>query len=93
MDASKVCLGVPFYGYNFDIDNGEYISYRDIIKDDPATLSVQDQTGEIYYNGRTTIAAKTELAQDYGGIMVWEISQDAAAPYSLLDVIVSTMNP
>lgn len=91
--ASKVCLGVPFYGYNFNVGDGEYISYRDIIKDNPEDLWKQDQTGKTYYNGSTTIAAKTELAQNYGGIMVWEISQDAEAPYSLLDVIDSTMNP
>lgn len=91
--AGKVCLGVPFYGYNFAIDNGQYVSYRDIIASDPDGLSPYDVSGETYYNGINTIEAKTALAQNYGGIMVWEISQDAAAPYSLLDTIYNGMHP
>ena len=34
---------------------------------------------EVYYNGVATIAEKTRYAREHlGGIMVWELTQDAA---------------
>lgn len=91
--ASKVCLGVPFYGYDFSKpDDQMYTAYKDIIASNPATYSPYDVKDQIYYNGMNTIETKSLLAKNYGGIMVWEISQDAGAPYSLLDVIYSTLN-
>lgn len=93
VQADKICLGVPFYGYDFAINNGQYISYRNIIAANQSVLSQTDVSGETFYNGIPTIQRKTTLAQSYGGIMVWEISQDADAPYSLLDAIYNQMHP
>lgn len=88
---SKICLGVPFYGYDFsDLENIAYTSYRSILAAHSNAWN-SDQVGQIYYNGESTIARKTALAKNYGGIMVWEISQDGAAPHSLLDVIHAAM--
>lgn len=44
---------------------------------------------EVYYNGPDTIAEKTRYAmENLGGIMIWELTQDAAGEdQSLLQVI------
>jgi len=81
----KVFLGVPFYG------RGPATTYSDIIKDNPALFSQQNQSGDIYYDGIPTIKSKTKYAweKNAGGIMIWELGQDVAAtsPYSLLNAI------
>jgi chitinase len=86
----KLTLGVPFYGYDFGESPVEGYSYRYIVSLDPANAD-QDQFDEVFYNGRNTIAAKTQLAlTSLGGIMIWEIGQDAFGAnieYSLLRVI------
>jgi len=41
----------------------------------------------IAYNGAVTMAKKAELAKNYGGIMIWELTQDAKGEKSLLKVI------
>lgn len=87
--ADQCVLGVPFYGYDFD-NKGKSLRYSNIVtlQENAAYL---DQIGQIYYNGKPTIAVKTALGLEYGGIMIWEISQDAPAPHSLLDTIYSTI--
>ena len=51
---------------------------------DPSFANI-DQLGDIYYNGRQLIQLKTELArQEAGGIMFWELGQDAFDELSLL---------
>lgn len=93
LSASKVCLGVPFYGYDFSLPVDEMArTYAQIIADHPTSWD-DDQVGQMFYNGAATIAQKTTLAKNYGGIMVWELGQDAEAPRSLLDVIYNTMHP
>jgi hypothetical protein len=81
----KVFLGVPFYGRTPET------TYSDIIKDNQAVLSQQNQSGTIYYDGIPTIKSKTRYAyeQGAGGIMIWELGQDVAvtSPYSLLNAI------
>jgi chitodextrinase len=47
-----------------------------------------DTYSGVGYNGITTIKSKTDLAWDQGGgIMMWELSQDAVGTYSLLSAI------
>ena len=47
---------------------------------------------EVNYNGPATIRRKTELAlQVAGGVMIWELSQDASGAASLLRVIGETV--
>lgn len=73
--AGKIALGIPFYGRNA---KREARSYGDLVTEadfDPT----KDEVNGFAYNGRTTIAAKTDhvLKQGLAGIMIWEVGQDA----------------
>ena len=85
----KLVLGVPFYARP-----GGAI-YRTLLANDPATASgdrILFKGVEQNYNGPATIRRKTELAlQLAGGIMIWELSQDARGSDSLLRVIGETV--
>ena len=88
---NKAVFGVPFYGYRWSGGKkGEALTYADILSQAP-TAATQDQVdlagSTVYLNSRTTIAAKAVLAKTYGGIMVWELGQDAAGDASLLKAI------
>jgi len=87
---SKAVYGVPFYGYSWTGAKGEALTYADILGKNPAAAT-QDQVeiagSTVYLNSRTTIAAKAVLAKTYGGIMVWELGQDATGDASLLKAI------
>lgn len=85
----KLVLGVPFYGRPGNA------TYRTLLASDPATANgdrVLFNGVEQNYNGPATIRRKTELAlQLAGGIMIWELSQDARGSDSLLRVIGETV--
>jgi len=91
--GNKLTLGVPFYGYGFGANNTTSdLNYRTLVNDYPGAetkdslLLTNGQTG--YYNGIPTIKAKTRLAmQQLGGVMIWELSQDATGDLSLLKTI------
>lgn len=76
MPADKVVLGVPFYG------RPSWGSYSDILAKDPEACQKDiflNKDKAIYYNGIPTIKEKTLWAcGNAGGIMIWELSQDAA---------------
>ncbi len=88
----KVVYGVPFYGIEWPAAGGEpnILAYAELLVRDKAAAS-QDQLESngtvVYLNSRTTIQAKAQLAQTYGGIMGWELSQDASGDASLLKAI------
>lgn len=87
VSKEKLVLGVPFYGKDFtDSKNVHSLSYKDILAKHPDAHS-KDKIGLLYYNGKATIKEKCGIARKYGGIMVWEISQDSNDKHSLLDVI------
>ncbi|WP_130733202.1 glycosyl hydrolase family 18 protein [Flavobacterium sp. J27] len=98
--ADKLNLGVPFYSHSFinATTAGPDRNYSDIVADNPANADV-DQIGNDpngyneYYNGRPTIANKVTLAHNegLGGIMIWELGQDAFNQYSLLTTIATTL--
>lgn len=80
LPASKAILGVPFYG------RPSWETYATLIGRgaDPYADTYQG----VGYNGITTIKSKTDLAYAQGGgIMMWELSQDAVGTYSLLSAI------
>jgi GH18 family chitinase len=88
----KINLGLPFYGYGFGTTYGESMSYGNIIITFP-NAEQQDSImpaggGAIYYNGLPTIQNKTRMAlANAGGVMIWQILQDAAGTQSLLGYI------
>jgi chitinase len=85
----KLVLGVPFYG------RPGGATYRTLLANDPATASgdrILYKGVEQNYNGPATIRRKTELAlQLAGGIMIWELSQDARGSDALMRVIGETV--
>lgn len=91
MAKSKLILGVPFYGYAWNTaattaGNWPYIN----IVNNFVGAENTDQAGNIiYYNGIPTIKSKTSYAieNSYGGIMIWELSNDATGAKSLLKAI------
>lgn len=91
----KIVLGVPFYGYGYGptlTKRGLTLNYDHIVSDySGAELTDEFDIGEgktLYYNGMPTMKLKTNLAKhEASGIMIWQISGDAPAPKSLLDVI------
>ena len=87
--VENLTLGVPFYGYDFDKVNS--ITYKDLVTLDTAN-AYKDRVGEIYYNGIPTIVKKTQFAMEsFGGIMIWELAQDAQNELSLLKAINKTI--
>jgi hypothetical protein len=78
----KFMLGVPFYSNNPDV-----LTYAQIVAQNP-DAATQDNVGGYDYNGLPTITQKTNLAlEQAGGIMIWEIGQDAGGSALLLSAI------
>ncbi len=86
----KLVLGVPFYGRGYTADGAldwnSYVAFSELIASDAANYYADLYNG-VAYNGAPTMREKCALAKEYGGIMIWEVSQDAAGEYSLLAVI------
>jgi len=94
---AKLNLGVPFYGYGFGTNAPSSISYGDIVAQYPGAENTDSVTvnggGIIYYNGIPTIQNKTTLAlKNAGGIMMWQLMQDASGDKSLLNAINATIS-
>lgn len=91
---NKILPGVPFYGYKFKDTSGglaEAISYQNILTQYPNEQGeYKDHLGLSFYNGKTTIEQKANYIKNnqLGGIMIWELTQDAVDnSKSLLTVI------
>jgi GH18 family chitinase len=84
--ASKVVLGVPFYGRSLKDRHSR--TFKNIFAGDPDAPG-KDVSGEFGYNGFATLRDKTlRLAHNLGGgIMIWQIAQDAPGTASLLNSI------
>jgi chitinase len=88
----KVVYGVPFYGKRWPAGGGNPLTvpYDELLAMDPAVETedhLQPSGSIIYLNSRKTIQEKARLAKTYGGIMGWELSQDASGEASLLRAI------
>jgi chitinase len=88
----KMTLGVPFFAQSADGDIEETYStvlaaYPDAWQSDSVSGGSLDNGIELFYVGETTMSQETLLGKDYGGVMVWELSQDAPAPHSLMHII------
>ena len=88
INPSKLTLGVPFYGYDFQNSTTvKSFTYGSMIASDISN-SEKDNVGNKYYNGRPTIANKVKLAsQNLSGIMIWRLGADSFTEYSLLETI------
>jgi hypothetical protein len=99
LSASKLVLGIAFYG-RYDLDNGGSvaIAYKDLIHlypDAPTKdVIVRSEDGkEIRYCGVNGTKNRTVMAQQQcGGIMIWQILQDADGDDALLKVIDEQVN-
>ena len=91
INPSKLTLGVPFYGYDFQNSTTvKSFTYGSMIDSDISN-SEKDNVGNKYYNGRPTIANKVKLAsQNLSGIMIWRLGADSFSEYSLLETIHKT---
>jgi chitinase len=80
LPVGKTVLGVPFYGQPGGVAFTALLNQGA----DPQA----DMLAGVGYNGLATMKSKTKLALDKAsGIMIWELSQDALGPNSLLTVI------
>jgi chitinase len=96
LPKNKTIIGVPFYGYGFGSAANQGMSFSDIVTAYPGAENTDQVGNTIYYNGIPTIKQKTTFAlQNAGGIMIWQLAQDAVGAKSLLSAIheVIAINP
>ena len=95
--VEKTVIGMPFYGRDFAVNNGDIVDYNTIV------TRVQAASGDLnadkfqrtYYDGPTTAAKKAAYARDngYAGVMFWELTGDTKAEStSLLEAIHNELN-
>ncbi len=86
--GDRLNLGLPFYGYDFvNSTTVNAVTYSQMVATNTSYADI-DNVGNAYYNGRPTIESKIELASNQvGGVLIWEIGQDAFNEYSLLETI------
>ncbi|WNG36656.1 chitinase [Archangium violaceum] len=96
VSPDKIVLGVPFYGYCWGNCGGgkssAYVLYKDILAKYPNASSsdwLSVDGAQYSYNGLATMRAKTALAKQHGGIMIWELAGDlsTSSEQSLLRAI------
>ena len=94
LPKAKAVLGVPFYGYGF---GGAFRSrdypYSEIIMSYPGAENTDEIGKTIWYNGLSTIKAKTQYVLDQGlaGLMIWSLDYDVKGKRSLLSAIDETL--
>jgi chitinase len=89
----KINLGLPFYGRDI-AQREKSATYREIAAKHRRLPPEVDEVDNLYFNGPSTIRRKTQWAvqSQLGGVMVWELGQDAAGDKSLLKVIRDTVD-
>jgi len=88
LSASKAVMGVPFYGD----PNGQY-SFAQLIS--MVASPYGDSWNGYGYNGITTIQQKAQLClqDNLGGMMIWELGNDATGSDSLLSAMYAVIVP
>ncbi len=85
--AAKIRLGLPFYGRGIE-ERDKVLTYAQIVQQHAPKPNVNEMDG-LYFNGPDLIRKKLDWArqQKLGGVMIWEIGQDAPGDVSLLKLI------
>lgn len=83
----KICLGLPFYGRGLK-NHDQVLTYQELVRKHQPGPEIDEAAG-VYFNGIRTIQRKTRLAmeKELGGVMVWELGQDATGENSLMRAI------
>jgi chitinase len=92
----RLNLGIPFYGYGFGPNAPAEMPFRAIISKYNGAEKTDSVSfaggGTLYYNGIPTIKNKTALAlEQAGGVMIWQLLQDAPGINSLLGMVNSVI--
>lgn len=85
--ANRLILGVPFYGRGVT-ERDRTLPYREIVARH-APRPEQDDADGLHFNGPATMARKAAWVRErgLGGVMAWELTQDASGEASLLRVL------
>lgn len=85
----KLTLGIGFHNYSAVL-----AAYPNAWAVDTVGGGTYRDGAVINYQGEATVAKLTQLSAQYGGAMIWEISQDDPSnPHSLLKVIQKNLDP
>jgi GH18 family chitinase len=91
----RIVLGVPFYGYCWGPGcKLKYTPYYHLLNNFPASAEsdyIVESDYTISHNTQETISRKVKKAMDYGGVMIWELSQDKQGELSLMKAIKDTL--
>jgi len=84
---NRLLLGVPFYGRGI-ADRSRTMTWENIVRQFHPAADVDEVDG-LYFNGPETLRNKIRMAKNagLGGIMIWEIGQDARGENSLLRLV------
>ena len=85
----KLTLGIGFHNYSTILAN-----YPNAWAVDSVGGGTYRDGAVITYQGENTVARETQLGAQYGGAMIWELTQDDPdSPHSLLKVIQANLDP
>ena len=88
VEPERLVLGLPFYGWDFSNKKRTYSASYGFLAARDSSLTQLDRFGDIYFNGKPLIEAKTEYAlKQVAGVMFWEVGQDAFNEYSLVSAV------
>jgi chitinase len=85
----KLTLGIGFHNYSAIL-----AAYPNAWAVDTVGGGTFRNGAVMNYQGEATVAKLTQLSAQYGGAMIWEVSQDdPTSPHSLLKVIQKNLDP
>jgi GH18 family chitinase len=96
---AKLVMGIPFYGTKFQSTAGgmasDFPPYKQIVAQYPNmcdSLNETPGTDYTFFNGPAVIRQKCRylIENNFGGVMIWEMTQDATGEKSLFQQIVCT---